>query len=407
MRLFAFLAACTCSIASAELVHEEYYIFDQKVENQHGHVHGSSIVETPGGSLIAVWYENGPALPENYYHEDRDKSDNVRIGGARRSAGAAAWDKPFVMADTFGASDNNACMVIDQQKRLWLVYPTLLGVPDWSWGSALVRYHVSEDYEGPGAPTWSVSNILLPRVEGFEQVIDNSAILWKKRLEDAGMTAMVERISGMLDGMRKRLTEEPLARKLGWMPRAHPLVKKDGTVLLPLSNENFNMAAMSMTTDGGNTWTFSHPVPEAGVTQPTVVEFDDGQISAFFRNSSPEHRIKRSESSDGGMTWSELTTTELKHPGAGIEGLALKNGHLLMIYNDVEESPRDQLAVSISDDRGKTWKWMRHLENAEGQRFDYPSIIQAADGSLHATYSYNLETIKHVRFNEEWVQAGE
>jgi hypothetical protein len=46
------------------------------------------------------------------------------------------------------------------------------------------------------------------------------------------------------------------------------------------------------------------------------------------------------------------------------------------------------------------------LEHATGQRFDYPSIVQAGDGSLHATYSYNLKTIKHVTFNESWVKAG-
>ena len=34
-------------------------------------------------------------------------------------------------------------------------------------------------------------------------------------------------------------------------------------------------------------------------------------------------------------------------------------------------------------------------------------FIQAEDGTLHATYSYNLKTIKHVRFNEAWVQQGE
>ena len=63
------------------------------------------------------------------------------------------------------------------------------------------------------------------------------------------------------------------------------------------------------------------------------------------------------------MTWSEVTSTDLLHPGAGIEALLLDNGQLLMIYNDKEEGPRDKLAVSLSDDRGKTWRWTRHLEN--------------------------------------------
>ena len=79
---------------------------------------------------------------------------------------------------------------------------------------------------------------------------------------------------------------------------------------------------------------------------------------------------------------------------------------LAIIYNDKESSPRDRLAVSISSDRGQTWRWTRHLENTPGQRFDYPSIVQARDGSLHATYSYNLKTIKHATFDEAWIKES-
>ena len=42
----------------------------------------------------------------------------------------------------------------------------------------------------------------------------------------------------------------------------------------------------------------------------------------------------------------------------------------------------------------------------KGKRFDYPFIIQAKDGALRATYSYDLKTVKHIRFNEAWVQQG-
>jgi predicted neuraminidase len=60
--------------------------------------------------------------------------------------------------------------------------------------------------------------------------------------------------------------------------------------------------------------------------------------------------------------------------------------------------------VSISTDQGQTWRWTRHLEDSPGQRFDYPSIVQGRDGQLHATYSYNLKTIKQVTFDENWVK---
>jgi predicted neuraminidase len=250
------------------------------------------------------------------------------------------------------------------------------------------------------------SDLLIPHPTGLEEVIDSTRLLWETKFANHSDVEEKERVLGYIAALKEQL-KNPLVPRLGWMPRAHPLILKNGTLLLPLSNENVNIAMMAMTKDGGASWTYSNPVPEAGLTQPTVVEFEDGQLSAFFRNGSPEKRIKRSDSSDGGVTWGPVSVTDLVHPGAGIEALVLENGHLLMIYNDVEDSPRDKLAVSISDDRGQTWKWTRHLEDLEGGRFDYPSIIQAQDGTLHATYSYNLETIKHVHFNEDWVQAGD
>ena len=206
--------------------------------------------------------------------------------------------------------------------------------------------------------------------------------------------------------MLQRLSD-PFARRLGWMPRAHPLAFDDGTVLVPFSNENFNVAAMALTSDGGQTWTISNAVPGVGVTQPSVVQLNGGKLVAFFRSAGRSRRIQRSESTDGGMTWSEVTATDLPNPGSGVEAVMLQNGHLAMIYNDLEQSPRFRLALSISPDEGKTWPWKRYLENTEGGRFDYPSLVQAKDGTLHATYSYNLQTIKHVEFNEAWVHQGQ
>ncbi len=378
---------------------ESAFIFDPEVAD-HGHVHASCIVECPNGDLRAVWYENGAPLPDTYYAKDRDKSDNVRIGGARRPAGAAKWETPFVMADTFGVSDNNPCMVVDREERLWLIYPTLMGVPDWTWGSALVRYRVSTDYDASGPPVWQKSDILIPHVD-LRSKVDT---FLDSMTRDGGWTE--EQVTQMKARIAQRF-QNPLIQRLGWMPRAHPLVRSDGAVVVPLSNENFSIPCMAITTDGGETWTFSELVPGAGLTQPSLVEFPDGEIQGYFRNGGPEHRIKRSISSDGGVTWGPVTATDRPNPDSGLEALLLKSGRLLLVYNDVEDGPRSKLAVSLSDDRGETWKWTRHLENAPDGRFDYPSIVQGKDGTLHATYSYNVQTIKYVHFNEAWVMEGD
>ena len=358
------------------------------------HVHASCVVECPNGDLIAVWYENGKQLPPPHFSDAGDKSDDVRIGGAYLAQGNSEWSAPFVMFDTFGASDNNPCLVVDADERLWLVHATLIGVPENSWGSALVNYRIAVDYMRPGAPDWSIEQILVPRPIG---------------LEDAIKGAMPERAQtrdGIDEIIAKRLTD-PLKVRLGWMPRVHPFVRSDGAVLIPLANENYGIVAMAITEDGGQTWSMSNAVPLAGLEQPSVAEAPDGRLVAFFRSADDEPRVRRSESTDGGVTWSTPELTELVHPFSGLEIVYLRNGHLLLIYNDKEQSPRDRLAVIISDDDGETWKWKRHLEDTPGGRFDYPSIIQSKDGTLHATYSYNLKTVKHVHFNEAWVQAGE
>jgi len=401
MLAVSWLAVGTVSMlgAAAPPLYEAQLIFDP-AQTSHGHVHASCIVVCPNGDLRAVWYENGIPLPPPYYGGDQDKSSDVRIGGSRKAAGAAQWDAPFVMADTFGVSDNNPCMAIDQQQRLWLVFATLLGVPENSWGSALVRYQVSSDYAGPGVPVWSKKDILPVHLDSFEKVFEGVV---DERAQKHGYSESQRRKS--IERMAARV-KDPLKRRLGWMPRAHPLVKADGTVVLPLANENYSVAAMAMTRDTGKTWTISGGVPVIGVIQPTLVEFLDGEMAAFFRNSRPEHRIVRSDSKDGGMTWSPVSLTELEHPGSGIEAVLLQNGHLLMIYNDKEDEPRDRLAVSISEDRGKSWPWKRHLENTPGQRFDYPSLLQAGDGTLHATYTVNTKAIKYAHFNEAWVREG-
>ncbi len=391
--------------SAAEPMYRAREIFDPDVES-HGHVHASAIVQCPNGDFRAVWYENGPELPKSrYYTANQDKHDNVRVGGSRLAKGAEDWDAPFVMSDTFGTADNNPTVVVDADGKLWLFYSTMLGAPQWTWSSSLLQYKVSSNYAKPGPPIWEQSGLVIPRPLGLKEVVDEA----REKLESPEVKKQygkaAARYSKYLAQLQKD-ANDTMKQRMGWMPRAHPLIRRDGTLIVPLSNENFEIPMMAMTNDGGKTWIYSDPVPDVGMIQPSLVELPDGTLQAYFRNGDPRHRIKRSVSQDGGMTWSEPELTDLLHPGGGIEAILLDNGHLAMVYNNKEEKPRDKLAVSISDDFGKTWKWTRQLEDEPGGRFDYPSIIQAADGMLHVTYSYHLRTIKHVQFNEEWVRES-
>jgi predicted neuraminidase len=121
-----------------------------------------------------------------------------------------------------------------------------------------------------------------------------------------------------------------------------------------------------------------------------------------------------SVSKDNGMTWTIAKDTAVLNPGTSVEGITLRDGKWLIIHNDLE-SGRNSLKVALSDDEGATWKWSRHLEHHTSGRYHYPSAVQSADGTIHATYSFFTppgadgkegKSIKHAHFNLAWVMEG-
>ncbi len=136
---------------------------------------------------------------------------------------------------------------------------------------------------------------------------------------------------------------------------------------------------------------------------------DDGTLVAYMRENGPKDRIRICESNDDGINWGPVTESDLVNPGSGLDGVRLANGHWLLVYNDTLRH-RNSLAVSLSEDEGRTWKWTRHLERQEKGSYHYPVVIQAKDGTIHVVYSYFVsggKSMKHAAFPESWVQAGE
>jgi predicted neuraminidase len=375
---------------------------------QHWHNHASMIVELPGGNLLTCWFHGS----------GERTADDVVVLGARLRKGTRAWSAPFLMADTPGYPDTNATMFVDPRNRLWLMWPTILAN---EWQTALMKYKIASDYSRDGAPRWEISEVLhvTPGDEFAKTVALETDRTLAVGIADPQLRAYLNK--------RKADAADKLTRRLGWMTRAHPYVLDGSRLIVPLYSDGFDFSLMAITDDWGASWKTSTPLVGAGNIQPSLARKKDGTLVAYMRDNGPApKRLMISRSTDRGQTWSPVTDTNLPNPGSGAEVLVLKNGHWVLIYNDLERD-RYSLAVSLSEDEGQSWRWTRHLERDPDSAVDaehhgqyhYPSIIQAADGTLHATYSYFAppasvtpdaqqrlprKSIKHVHFNESWIR---
>jgi predicted neuraminidase len=127
--------------------------------------------------------------------------------------------------------------------------------------------------------------------------------------------------------------------------------------------------------------------------QPTILFHKNGSLQILCR--SKEKKIVESWSADQGKSWTPLQQTNLPNNNSGIDAVTLKNGMHLLICNPIEKG-RNKLAVLSSGD-GKNWDDLIVLEDLPKGEFSYPAIIEAEDGTVHITYTWNREKIKYVR----------
>lgn len=177
----------------------------------------------------------------------------------------------------------------------------------------------------------------------------------------------------------------------------------NGDLLCPSSTEDNGWRVhFERTSDLGKTWQRTEPINdgrEFGVIQPTVLFHKDGKLQGLFR--SRQGKIVESWSNDQGKTWSKLTATNLPNPNSGIDGVTLKDGRHLLVYNHVVTAPgkwgdRAPLNVAVSQD-GRTWKAALVLESGPPEaEYSYPAVIQTDDGLVHITYTWNRKKVKHV-----------
>jgi predicted neuraminidase len=389
--LATFSFACVALGALPALAAPEYreeFVFP--LNPRHNHAPG--IVECPNGDLLVSWYRGS----------GERRADDVAVLGARLPKGATAWSEPFVLADNPEFPDCNTCMMIDKKDKLWLFWPIIL---DNNWESALTIYRTSTDYQNAGVPKWNWQGVVWLKPADFK---DEALKLLSEGLKKLP-PATVERIQKAFGKELEERLGSKLYQRLGWQPRCKPTILSSGRIVLPLYSDTYSFSLMALSDDGGETWYASTPLMGFGNIQPAVLERKDGSLVTYMRENGITDKIRVAESKDGGKTWGPVGELDMPNPGSGLDAVRLASGNWVLIHND-QVSGRNSLALSLSEDEGKTWKYVRHLEKQPKGSFHYPAIIQGKDGTIHAIYSYFLDdgkSMKHAAFNEDWIKAGD
>ncbi|NWF82679.1 MAG: exo-alpha-sialidase [Bryobacteraceae bacterium] len=314
--------------------------------------HPASICVLDNGDLYLVWYGG-----------EGEYANSTAIWASRRTEGGGAWSAPKKVAQDPLRSLGNGVAWQAPDGTLWLFYVVRFGE---TWGSSRVAVKLS----GDRGETWSDSTML---------VLDE-----------------------------------------GWMVRGKPIVLSSGEWLLPLYQET-GTGRERVPPDTASVFLLRNPKTgewtrggrirsKNGNLQPAPVEVSPGRLIAFCRRGGgygPGERgyIVRSESRDGGRSWSEGVDSEFPNPNSAVDLIKLASGALLLVYND-SMSERTPLVAALSTDGGK--KFPRRLTLAAGKdSFAYPSAAQAAGGTIYVVFtSDNRKAIRLASFREEDVKGA-
>jgi predicted neuraminidase len=317
--------------------------------------HSGATCLLPSGELMAVWFGGS-----------REGARDVSLFTARYDRQGGSWTAPVKVVDRASAQVElgrsirkvgNALLFPDQFGTVWLVYVTVT-VGGWS-GSALNVKSSRDD-----GRTWTES---------------------------------------------ERLTLNPLFN-FSSLVRNKPIYAADGRIGVPIYHEFFSTYPQVLwLTPGADGRVADYRVqsfPEGrGLIQPAVVAYGENRAAMFLRDHTAQRRLRASWSDDGGWTWSTPVAGTLPNPDAAVDALRLRDGRMLLAYNDASQG-RDNLRLAVSSDEGRTWQAGPYIEREAGSEFSYPHLTEDPQGRVHLTYTWKRQRIKHLEFNPAWLRTA-
>ncbi len=189
---------------------------------------------------------------------------------------------------------------------------------------------------------------------------------------------------------------------LGSNVRFPPLRTLRGELLLPAYDDLLGRSLLFASANG-NAWRWRSVIAAPvllGALQPAIVELESGRLLAVLRNGGADW-LWVTASDDAGRSWTPPRDSNLPNPGSPTALTKLRDGSLLLVFNN-DRTARRPLAASRSIDDGETWSAPRVLVDGDGA-YAYPAVAQSADGLIHVVYSHDRRSIGYLRFNDAWL----
>ncbi len=205
---------------------------------------------------------------------------------------------------------------------------------------------------------------------------------------------------------------------------------------------DIDTAVMLVSKDEGQSWRATEVPDSLGAVHMNPVSPLAGAMPAFYRDRYAQW-VKRSLSSDGGLSWSAPQPTDLPNNNSSVQAIRLADGRIGMVLNPISAAmsdarraslydeiegeaevqavtegpkavwgvPRAPMTLAISSDNGATFSVRIDLDRGTGhalsnnsaagvnRELSYPSILQDGEGHLHIAYTYHRRAIRYVRID--------
>ena len=371
------------------------------------YVHASSVAPLPEGGLMAVWFAGS-----------REGAPDVDIRAARFDPVSQEWSPEFTLVSREATEIllqrhirklGNPVITLAPNNRLWLFY---VSVSVGGWGGSAINAMRSDD----GGITWSPP---------------------------------------------KRLVTSPFLN-ISTLVRNTPVFHRDGSIGLPVYHEFLGKFAEYLHLSPEGEVLDKYRISDGRHSiQPAVVPLSGESALALLRNSGKEHgKVLASFTRDRGQTWSDPVQIEPWNPNSSLAAISAFDAEndILVAMNNLRDG-RHQLSLYETDSTLKEWRLRTILDEApdpdgrplppdqyrrnvaedfisvggrengdrlgafldyldrqdldkrvckEGKgcefEYEYPNFIRSADGLFHVVYSWNNSFIKHVAFNETWME---